>query len=290
MTHRASTQTAPPTRAAALASAHPTEPVTVLMYHAFTAARTQEFHRWTLSADRLAAHLEYLSGAGYRSITVTELTEYLRGGGPDAADRLISLTFDDAYADFHAVALPLLAKHRMTGTLFVPTGHVGGSSGWMCDEGEGDRPILSWAALAEVAASGIEIGAHSRTHPEMDRLPAAALADQTAGPKAELEDRLGAPVTSFAYPYGRYDRRVRDAVAAAGYRAACTMNSWAATPASPALELPRTPVFHYMDGADLAAALAASRVPARRAVLRAKRAMESPTRLLRALGRRPEAA
>ena len=264
--------------------------VPVLMYHAFTAARTQEFHRWTLSADRLAAHLEYLSGAGYRSVTVSELTEWLHSDGTGPDDRLIALTFDDAYADFHAVALPLLAKHRMTGTLFVPTGHVGGSCDWMCDEGEGDRPILSWTALAEVAASGIEIGAHSHTHPAMDRLSASELAEQAARPKAELEDRLGAPVTSFAYPYGRYGRRVRDAVAAAGYRAACTMNSWAATPASPALELPRTPIFHYMDSADLATALAASRAPARRAVLRAKRAVESPTRLLRALGRRPEAA
>lgn len=255
----------------------------ILMYHAFTPARTQEFHRWTLSAERLAGHLEYLSGAGYRSVTVTELAERLRLGGPGPDDRLIALTFDDAYADFHEVALPLLARYRMTGTLFVPTGHVGGSSGWMCDEGEGDRPILSWAALAEVAASGIEIGAHSHTHPAMDRLPASELADQATRPKAELEDRLGNSVTSFAYPYGRYDRRVRDAVAAAGYRAACTMNSWAATPASPPLELPRTTVFHYMDGVDLAAAIAASRVPARRAILRAKRAAESPARLFRSL-------
>ncbi len=254
----------------------------ILMYHAFTRARTQEFHRWTLSADRLAAHLEYLSGAGYRSVTVTELAECLRGGGPGPEDRPIALTFDDAYADFHEVALPLLARYRMTGTLFVPAGHVGGSSGWMHREGEGGRPILSWTALAEVAASGIEVGAHSHTHPAMDRLAAAELAEEAARPKAELENRLGTSVTSFAYPYGRYDRRVRDAVAAAGYQAACTMNSWAATPASPALELPRTAVFHYMDNVDLAAALAASRVPVRRAMLRARRAVESPARLLRA--------
>lgn len=251
------------------------------MYHAFTPARTQEFHRWTLSAERLAGHLEYLSGAGYRSVTVTELLGYLGRGELD--NRLIALTFDDAYADFHQVALPLLARYRMTGTLFVPTGHVGGSSAWMRCEGEGDRPILSWSALAEVAASGIEIGAHSHTHPAMDRLSASELADQATRPKAELEDHLGTPVTSFAYPYGRYDRRVRDAVAAAGFRAACTMNSWAPTPSSPSLELPRTTVFHYMDGVDLAAAIAASRAPARRAILRAKRAVESPARLLRSL-------
>jgi peptidoglycan/xylan/chitin deacetylase (PgdA/CDA1 family) len=265
------------------------------MYHALSAARSTDFHRWTLSADRLQAHLEYLSRAGYRSVTVAGLLDCLRRGGPDPGGRLIALTFDDAYADFHAVALPLLVRYGMTGTLFVPTAYVGGRSAWMHGEGEGERAILSWTALTEIAGRGIEIGAHSHTHPEMDRLSAREMAGQAARPKAELEDHLGLPVRSFAYPYGRYDRRVRDAVAAAGYRGACTMNSWAATTASHAFELPRTAVFHYMDPVDLAARLAASHDPARRAVLRAKRAAKSPARLLRALAghghaRRAEAA
>lgn len=256
--------------------------VPILMYHAMSAARTPDFHRWTLSAGRLQAHLEYLSQAGYRSVTIAGLLDCLRRGGPGPGDRLIALTFDDAYADFHAVALPLIASYGMTATLFVPTAYVGGRSAWMHGEGEGERAILSWAALTEIAGRGIEIGAHSYTHPAMDRLPAREIAEQAARPKAELEDHLGRPVRAFAYPYGRYDRRVRDAVAAAGYHGACTMNSWAATAASPALELPRTAVFHHMDTADLAAQLAGSRDPARRAVLRAKRAAQSPARLLRA--------
>lgn len=264
--------------------------VPILMYHALSAARTQEFHRWTLSGARLRDHLAYLSSAGYRTVTVTELLGCLREGGPDPADRVVALTFDDAYADFGEVALPLLARYGMTGTLFVPTGYVGGQSGWMRCDGEGDREMMSWSALAEVAGQGIEIGAHSHTHPALDRLTAQAIAGEASRPKAELEDRLGVPVSAFAYPYGRYDRRVRDAVAGAGYQAACTMNSWAASPASHALELPRIAVFHWMDPVDLAQRLAASQDPARRAVLRAKRAAESPTRLLRALTSRRAAA
>jgi peptidoglycan/xylan/chitin deacetylase (PgdA/CDA1 family) len=257
--------------------------VPILMYHALSAARTQEFHRWTLSGARLRDHLAYLSSAGYRTVTVSELTGRLHDAAPA---RVIALTFDDAYADFHEVALPLLARYGMTGTLFVPTGYVGGHSGWMRGDSEGDRQILSWTALAEIAGQGIEIGAHSHTHPALDRLSPEAMAGETSMPKAQLEDSLGVPVSAFAYPYGRYDRRVRDAVAAAGYRAACTMNSWAASPASHALELPRIAVFHYMSPLDLAQRLAASHDPARRAVLRAKRAAESPARLLRVLASR----
>jgi peptidoglycan/xylan/chitin deacetylase (PgdA/CDA1 family) len=152
----------------------------------------------------------------------------------------------------------------------------------MHGEGEGERAILSWAGLAEIASCGIEIGAHSHTHPQLDLLAAPELARQAVQPKTELEDRLGLPVTTFAYPYGRYDRRVRDAVAAAGYRGACTMNSWAATAGSHALELPRTAVLHYMDTATLAAELVASRSRFRRTALRASRAAAAPVRRLRA--------
>jgi peptidoglycan/xylan/chitin deacetylase (PgdA/CDA1 family) len=252
--------------------------VPILMYHALSAARTAGFERWTLPGDRLRAHLEYLSRSGYRSVTVADLVELNRHGGPGPGDRLVVLTFDDAYADFHAVALPLLTRYGMTGTLFVPTGYVGGRSGWMHGEGEGGRAILSWAALAEISGCGIEIAAHSHSHPEMDQLSVREMSAQASRPKAELEDHLGVPVRSFAYPYGRYDRRVRAAVAAAGYLGACTMNSWAATAGSHPLELPRTAVFHDTDTASLAKGLAASRSRTRRMVLRAKRAADRPAK------------
>jgi peptidoglycan/xylan/chitin deacetylase (PgdA/CDA1 family) len=243
--------------------------IPILMYHALSPARTAGFARWTLSADRLEEQLDYLGGSGYRTVTIAELTTL---GVQDDGQRLIALTFDDAYADFHSVALPLLGRYRMTATLFVPTGYVGARSGWMCEDGEGDRPILSWAALAEVAGEGIEIGAHSHTHPRMDGLHLRQIPGQARLPKAELENRLGLPVRSFAYPYGRYSRPVRDAVAQAGYRAACTMNSWAATPRSHRLELPRTAIFSDTDARTLAARLAASKDAARRTALRAKHA------------------
>ena len=78
-------------------------------------------------------------------------------------------------------------------------------------------------------------------------------------------------MSSFAYPFGLYDRRVREAVAGAGYTAACTMNAWAATPGDHVLEVPRVAVFDDTDAGSLAARLSASRGPARRAALRARR-------------------
>lgn len=246
--------------------------IPILMYHALSAASTPGFRRWTLAPDVLEAHLGYLSQEGYRAISVTELTERRRRGDLSPGDRLVVLTFDDAYADFRDVALPMLLRYGMTATLFVPTSYVGGRSGWMRREGEGDRAVLSWPELKGIARLGIEIGAHSHTHSELDTLSQRELAEQAQLPKALLEERLGTPVRSIAYPFGHYDRRVRDTVSAAGYSAACTMNSWAVTAADHPLELPRLAVFDDTDVARLAARLVSGRGPARRLALRARRA------------------
>jgi peptidoglycan/xylan/chitin deacetylase (PgdA/CDA1 family) len=245
--------------------------VPVLMYHALSPACTAGFGRWTLSPDRFESHLGYLSQEGYRAITVAELAERRRHGALDPSARLVVLTFDDAYADFLDVAMPALERYGMTGTLFVPTAYAGGRSGWMRADGEGDRAVLSWRELGEISRRGVEIGAHSHTHPELDTLPARAQAEEARLPKLLLEKHLGVPVNSFAYPFGLYDREVREAVAAAGYTAACTMNSWAATSGDHPLEVPRIAVFDDTDAESLAARLSASRGPARRAALRARR-------------------
>ena len=250
--------------------------VPILMYHALSPARTAGFAQWTLTPERFKGHLEYLSGNGYHPVTVARLTAIMSGREPAPAANLIALTFDDAYVDFHTTALPLLAEYGMQATLFVPTGYVGGKSGWMLHENEGDRAVLSWGAIAEIAASGmIEIGSHSHTHPQFDRLPAERLAGETARPKELLEDKLGQAVTSFAYPFGRFDRRSRDAVAAAGYTAGCTMLAWSATPGDHLLELPRVSIFQDTDADVLARRLTAYRNRLRRPVLRGERAVRA---------------
>ena len=248
--------------------------VPVLMYHALSPAGTPGFSRWTLSPERFESHLGYLSQEGYRAITVAELAERRRRGALDWSARLIVLTFDDAYTDFLEVAVPALQRYGMTATLFVPTGYVGGHSGWMRADGEGDRAVLSWPDLSEISRHGVEIGAHSHTHPELDTLSPRAQAEEARLSKLLIERHLGVPASSFAYPFGRYDQQVRDAVAGAGYTAACTMNAWAATPGDHVLEVPRLAVFDDTDAGSLAARLSASRGPARRVALRARRIVQ----------------
>jgi peptidoglycan/xylan/chitin deacetylase (PgdA/CDA1 family) len=85
------------------------------------------------------------------------------------------------------------------------------------------RPAhLDWPALERLAAEGVRLAPHSRSHALLDRLPADALADEIGGSMADLETRVRDPAPVFAFPGGRHDTTVVAAVAAAGLEAALT--------------------------------------------------------------------
>lgn len=157
----------------------------------------------------------------------------------------VALTFDDAFANFGAVAAPLLAEHGLPATLFVVAGHVGGTNAW---GGRRDRrvptlPLLDWAALGRLADRGVTIGAHTRSHPHLTALEDAALADELEGANAVFARELGRRPATFAYPYGDVDARV--AVAAGrSYRLAVTTELRAVGGGADPLRLPRLDMFY----------------------------------------------
>jgi peptidoglycan/xylan/chitin deacetylase (PgdA/CDA1 family) len=189
------------------------------MYHAVGDRAASRFSRFVVSAPLLHEHLCVLRGAGYETVTITQLVELLSTGhGPGR--RLACVTFDDAFADFARLALPVLREAAVSATLYVPTAFVGRTAAWLASVGEGDRPLLTWQELFEVAGEGVECGAHSHRHLELDTLPLELLAREVDASKQLLEDRLGRRVTSFCYPFGYHSPAVREAVRAAGFSSA----------------------------------------------------------------------
>jgi peptidoglycan/xylan/chitin deacetylase (PgdA/CDA1 family) len=191
--------------------------VPVLLYHSVAEESSARFRPWTLHPRRFAAHMELLARRGYQSLTIRQLEEGLRPAGPPLPERPVVITFDDGFADFHSTALPLLEAHHLASTLYVTTGYLGGTAGWLAREREQDRPMLRPEQLHDVAGRGVEIGAHSHTHPRLDELSAAGSRAEIHRSKEVLEQELQQRVTSFAYPHGCYSRRVREQVIEAGY-------------------------------------------------------------------------
>lgn len=195
----------------------------------------------TVTPRTFGEHIEYLSDEGFTGHSVRELVAALDGRGR-LGPKPVIVTFDDAYRDFHANALPVLSRHGFAATMYVTTAYIGTSTNPLTGDRRHHRAVLSIAELSELVAAGIECGGHSHTHPQLDDVPPARLAEEVRRPKEVLEDCLQAPVLTFAYPYGYHDRAAKEAVAAAGYAAACRVGNLACEAGEDRFALPRLTV------------------------------------------------
>lgn len=82
--------------------------------------------------------------------------------------------------------------------------------------------MLSWQEAIEMAHCGIEFGSHTVHHPLLPYEDDRSLHDELQASKQTIEDKIGKPVTAFAYPNGSWDERVRKQTAEAGYQCAFT--------------------------------------------------------------------
>jgi peptidoglycan/xylan/chitin deacetylase (PgdA/CDA1 family) len=198
--------------------------VPVLLYHSVSNDAAPKYAPWNLPPAVLAAHLDWVLDAGYTPIGLDRLVGAIRGEA-EVPERPIVVTFDDGLADFLDGAVPVLVDRGVPATLFVTTAYVEGTSTWLAPLGEGNRPMLTWRQLREVAAAGIAIGSHAHTHRPLDELGRSELSTELSESRAILEDRLDLRVDTLAYPHGYHSAAVKQAVRAAGYTAACAVRN-----------------------------------------------------------------
>jgi peptidoglycan/xylan/chitin deacetylase (PgdA/CDA1 family) len=199
----------------------------ILMYHSIGGT-----DRLAVRPEAFAEQLAYLKEQGFTPVTFGERTR--------PAYRPVVITFDDGYADFHEHALPVLTRFGFAATVFVTTG-------WLRDAGPytaGHPParMLTWGQTEEIAGAGIEIGAHGHSHAQLDQLGQVALREELRLSRRLLEDRLGRPITTMAYPYGYSSARVRREVDTAGYTSACAVANAVMSEDDDALAVPRLTV------------------------------------------------
>lgn len=202
--------------------------------------------------DAFARHMEALAAADVQVVSLDAALERLQD---PVEGRFACITFDDAFADLARHAAPILAGHGFPATVFVPTAIVDGRAvySWYDDAPD----AMTWDVLRELTAGGLWAAqAHSRTHPRLSALTREQAAAEIAGSKADLEERLGRPVTSFAYPAGLYSPRDVALVLEAGYRAGVTSRAGVNPGGAPMGELRRTMIAWRDDEDDFRAKLA----------------------------------
>ena len=121
---------------------------------------------------------------------------------------LITTSWDDGHPlDLRLAAM--LAAHGVRGTFYVPVERAG------C-------PVMTGGQMRSLRQMGMEVGSHTVTHVVLTHLDRRRALEELTSSKVRLEDCLGESVTSFCYPRGKFNRRVRGWAAEAGYRSART--------------------------------------------------------------------
>jgi len=157
----------------------------------------------------------------YQVVALSEFIDRLTNGA--SVRSMAALTFDDGYAGVFEHAVPILDALRMPATVFIVADAVGRSEPFSWDECAEHRPA-DWAAICGALGRGIELGAHSFNHPSLPTLTDSALEHEIVASRAVIHRATGRWPECFAYPFGHWDARVRDAVRSAGYGAGLTLD------------------------------------------------------------------
>ena len=181
-----------------------------LMYHhigTLTNPQDEQFP-FTVTPEHFEAQLRFLQQHGYQIISESDVL-HARKDTQSSVKKPILLTFDDGYADNYTFLFPLLKKYQAHALIFLITDRVG------------TKDYLNWQQIKEMKESGwVAFGSHTCSHRRLRSLSDEEIIQEITQSKQILEEKLGAPVISFCYPFGAggFDKRVRPQVFKAGYQ------------------------------------------------------------------------
>jgi peptidoglycan/xylan/chitin deacetylase (PgdA/CDA1 family) len=173
----------------------------VLTYHSIDSSGSAV----SVSEDDFREHVRWFASGAVSVVPLPELLQVPQG--QDA----MAITFDDGLESFGRIAAPMLLESDIPATVFVVAGRVGQDSAWP-SSARGPSvpvfPLLDWDALAGLAERGIEMGAHTLTHPHLTSVGPEEASEEILGGVELVAQNTGARPRSFAYPYGSYDDAV----------------------------------------------------------------------------------
>jgi peptidoglycan/xylan/chitin deacetylase (PgdA/CDA1 family) len=131
----------------------------------------------------------------------------------------VAITFDDAFATVAEFGLAALAQHKLTATIFVPSGWLGKTPGWQMEtDADGAERVMDATELLALPCETIRFGSHSVDHPRMSHLGLDEREAQYVQSRDQLQAALGVTIDTLAFPYGDHDPALVDLARRLGYR------------------------------------------------------------------------
>lgn len=164
--------------------------VRVLTYHRFGDAVRDP---WCVSAAVFEEQMRWLAERKL-AVSLDDVERFVRGE-VELPDGAVLVTMDDGFSSVLHIAAPIMQRHRIPSVAYVTTSFMGTTSI------SGER-YLTWDEVARLPAAGVTVGSHAHTHRSVAKLSPPAALEEGQRSKQLLEQHLGAPVRSFAYPFG----------------------------------------------------------------------------------------
>ncbi|MEM6525866.1 MAG: polysaccharide deacetylase family protein [Bacteroidota bacterium] len=203
--------------------------VVCFVYHRFGDGR---YPSTNIQLADFEAQLSFLKKNAYTVLTFSEAIDYMKSDAP--ASRVAVLTIDDGFKSFYKKALPLLTKYGFPATLFINTETVGGSD------------YMEWNNIKDARRQGIEIGNHTHSHDYFLNLPDsiryAKFENELQLTQELIQQNTGQKPSTFAYPYGELDPKMRDIVQKTGFKGAAAQNSGVIYNGTDLWQCPRFPM------------------------------------------------
>lgn len=223
--------------------------VPILMYHSISDnlfGKSHPYYHINTSPEVFSLQMRCLRQAGYRTIDLCTLVDGLNRS--EDLSKTVVITFDDGYQDFYTDAMPILKQCGFSAIVFLATDRIQNTSVRL--EGV---DYLTWREVRELQSEGIQFGSHTVTHPDLRSLGPEQIEYELGYSKETIEDKLGVPVTSFAYPFAfpeenkNFTRFLLDELENQGFQNGVTTMLGRASKESSRFFLPRLPVNTWDD-------------------------------------------
>lgn len=178
----------------------------LLYHHVSTSSETQD-SRYNIPPEKFEEQIKWLYDNHYQTINISDLANLIYNGG-EIPQRPVVITFDDGNIDNYLNAFPILKKYGFVATFYVVQTYVNG------------KDMISTDQLKDLIQNGWEIGSHSKTHQHLPAISEDLLPEEIRMSKLNLEDLLGTPINSFAFPFGEINDNIIRLTSSYGYKSA----------------------------------------------------------------------
>ena len=183
-------------------------PVFALFYHRVADDR---MNPWSITCAEFEQQIDWYQ-ENFEIVDLQECQRRIESGFNDRPT--LAITFDDGYSENCEWALPMLIERRIPVTYFVTTYHTSQQKPFPHDVELGTPlPVNTIESLRSLDLAGIEIGAHTRTHPSVGDLKNPEdIYDEVITASKEMEKLIGKPMRYFAFPFGKFNNLNPDAI------------------------------------------------------------------------------